>query len=108
MSAGSRFHLRPMVEGDLDAVNAIYNHYVLHSTCTYQLEPETDEGRAAWFQEHGDAHPLLVAEQDGRVVGWGSLSRYQSRCGYASRRSLISCAAASSPYIIISTHRWIT
>jgi len=73
-----------MAEADLGAVNAIYNHYVLHSTCTYQLEPETDEGRAAWFQEHGDAHPLLVAEQDGRVVGWGSLSRYQSRCGYAS------------------------
>ncbi len=76
--------LRPMVEADLAAVNAIYNHYVLHSTCTYQLEPETDAGRAAWFREHGEAHPLLVAEEGDRVVAWASLSRYQSRCGYSS------------------------
>ena len=76
--------LRPMTEADLGAVNAIYNHYVLHSTCTYQLEPETDAARAAWFHDHGRAHPLLVAEEDGRVVGWASLSRYHPRGGYAS------------------------
>ncbi len=75
--------LRPMTRADLDAVNAIYNHYVTHSTCTYQLDPETPAARAAWFDEHGPAHPLLVAERDGTVVGWGSLSRYNSRGGYA-------------------------
>ncbi|HEY2387471.1 MAG TPA: GNAT family N-acetyltransferase [Candidatus Binatia bacterium] len=75
--------LRAMTRGDLDAVNAIYNHYVLHSTCTYQLEPETAEARAAWFDEHGPAHPLLVAERGGTVVAWGSLSRYNARGGYA-------------------------
>jgi phosphinothricin acetyltransferase len=73
-----------MVEADLAAVNAIYNHYVLHSTCTYQLEPETEAARAAWFHEHGEVHPLLVAEDGDRVVAWASLSRYHSRCGYAS------------------------
>src|SRR5206468_12383481 len=61
------FRLRPMAEADLAVVNAIYNHYVLHSTCTYQLEPETDAGRAAWFREHGEAHPLLIAEEGDRV-----------------------------------------
>jgi L-amino acid N-acyltransferase YncA len=81
---GGDVKLRAMAEADLAAVNAIYNHYVLHSTCTYQLEPESDEGRAAWFREHGATHPLLVAEEDDRVVGWASLSRYHSRCGYAS------------------------
>jgi phosphinothricin acetyltransferase len=73
-----------MIEGDLAAVNTIYNHYVVHSTCTYQLDPETDEARVAWFHDHGPAHPLLVAEDGDRVVGWASLSRYHSRCGYAS------------------------
>jgi len=75
--------LRPMTRDDLGAVNAIYNHYVLHSTCTYQLEPETDAARAAWFDDHGGVHPLLVAERDGAVVGWGSLSRFNARGGYA-------------------------
>jgi phosphinothricin acetyltransferase len=72
-----------MRETDLAAVNAIYNHYVVHSTCTYQLDPETDADRAAWFREHGTAHPLLTAERDGAVVGWASLSRFNPRCGYA-------------------------
>jgi L-amino acid N-acyltransferase YncA len=75
--------LRPMTESDLGAVNAIYNHFVRHSTCTYQLEPETEMARAAWFRDHGPAHPLLVAEHQGRVVGWGSLSRFNARGGYA-------------------------
>jgi phosphinothricin acetyltransferase len=87
-----------MTERDLDAVNAIYNHYVRHSTCTYQLEPETAEARAAWFHDHGAAHPLLVAEQDGGVVGWASLSRYHSRCGYAS-------TVENSVYVRHDAHR---
>jgi len=75
--------LRPMARADLGAVNAIYNHYVLHSTCTYQLDPETDVARAAWFDAHGGAHPLLIAERSGLVVGWGSLSQFNARGGYA-------------------------
>jgi L-amino acid N-acyltransferase YncA len=81
MATGVR--LRAMTESDLGAVNAIYNHYVLRSTCTYQLEPETEAARAVWFRGHGPAHPLLVAEHDGRVVGWGSLSPFHPRGGYA-------------------------
>lgn len=75
--------LRTMTEADLGAVNTIYNHYVVHSTCTYQLELETDAARAAWFHDHGAAHPLLVAEDGARVVGWASLSPFHSRGGYA-------------------------
>jgi len=84
MSAAAGLRLRPMTEADLGAVNAIYNHYVLHSPCTYQLDPETDADRTAWFRDHGPSHPLLVAEEGARVVGWASLSRYHSRCGYSS------------------------
>ena len=79
----SDVRLRAMTKTDLGAVNAIYNHYVVHSTCTYQLEPETEAARAAWFHDHGPAHPRLVAEHAGRVVGWASLSSFHSRGGYA-------------------------
>ena len=37
--------IRPATVDDLPPINDIYNHYVLHSTCTYQTEPETMEGR---------------------------------------------------------------
>lgn len=70
-------------ESDLAAINAIYNNYVLHSTCTYQVTLETDEARRAWFEAHGEKHPVTVAERDGEVVGWGSLNRYHPREAYA-------------------------
>lgn len=67
---------------DLEAINTIYNHYVLHSTCTYQTEPETSEGRRTWFDRHGPGHPVIVAEADGVVLGWGSLSAFHARSAY--------------------------
>jgi L-amino acid N-acyltransferase len=74
--------LRPATESDLVAINDIYNHYVLHSTCTYQEELEPLDGRRRWFSHHGDKHPVIVAEADGQVVGWGSLSTYHARSAY--------------------------
>jgi phosphinothricin acetyltransferase len=75
--------IRAAALGDLQTINDIYNHYVLHSTTTYQLEPETMAARQAWFTSRGPAHPVIVAEAQGAVVGWGSLSRYHPRAAYA-------------------------
>jgi L-amino acid N-acyltransferase YncA len=75
--------IRLATESDCPAINDIYNYYVIHSTCTYQTEPEALEGRLAWFGNHGTAHPVTVAEIDGVVVGWGSLSRFHARAAYA-------------------------
>jgi len=74
--------IRPAAEPDLAAINDIYNHYVQHSTCTWQEEPETLEGRRSWFRHHDVNHPVTVAELDGRIVGWGSLSIYRTRSAY--------------------------
>ena len=74
--------IRLATPADLPAINAIYNHYVLHSTCTYQEEPSTVQERAAWFAAHGPKFPVTVAERDGEVVGWGSLSRFHPRSAY--------------------------
>lgn len=74
--------IRLAVVADLAAINAIYNHFVLYSTCTYQEEPSTAEERAAWFAAHGPTHPITVAERDGEIVGWGSLSRFHPRSAY--------------------------
>jgi L-amino acid N-acyltransferase len=74
--------LRLATEADLPAINDIYNHYVLHSTCTYQTVPSTAEERAEWFAAHGPKHPVIVAEENGEVIGWGSLSRFHVRQAY--------------------------
>jgi len=74
--------VRPATEADLPAVNAIFNHYVLHSTCIWEDAPETMAGRRAWFAAHDEAHPVIVLEESGEVVGWAALSAYNARAGW--------------------------
>ncbi len=91
--------LRDARVDDLPAINDIYNHYVLNSTCTYQLEPETMADRQAWFALHSaERYAVIVAELEGRVVGWGSISKFHQRAGYAP-------SAEASVYIAHDLHR---
>lgn len=95
----SQASLRDATAADLSAINDIYNYYVLRSTCTYQLEPETPEGRRTWFDAHrSGGYPVVVAELDGAVVGWGSLSKFHARAGYLP-------SVEASVYIAHESHR---
>lgn len=69
--------IRPATRDDVGAISAIFNHYILHSTCTWLTQPETLEERQAWFDSHGPLHPVLVAESDGQIAAWGALSVYR-------------------------------
>jgi L-amino acid N-acyltransferase len=70
--------IRPATPADLTAINAIFNYYVAHSTCVWTTTPCSAAERKAWYEEHGEAMPILVAERGGRVVGWGSLSSFRT------------------------------
>jgi L-amino acid N-acyltransferase YncA len=74
--------IRPATVADLAAVNNIYNHYVRQSTCTYQEDLESPEDRRRWFDNHGEKHPVIVAETGAGVIGWGSLSPFHARSAY--------------------------
>ena len=81
--AAMSVHIRLACAVDLGAINSIYNHYVLHSTCTYQEEVETEEGRREWFGKHDAKHPVTVAvDEAGIVVGWGALNAFHGRSAY--------------------------
>jgi len=74
--------LREATAADIPAVEEIYNHYVLHSTCTFATDPEDEEYWRDWLSSHVGAHPAIVAVEGGRVAGWGTLSRWNNRCAY--------------------------
>ena len=75
--------IRNATVADLEAINDIYNFYVLHSTCTYQESPSTMEERKAWFAAHTERHPVtVVVDERDTVVGWGALNAFHSRCAY--------------------------
>jgi phosphinothricin acetyltransferase len=75
--------LRNATETDLPGILAIYNHAVLNTTATADYEIQSLEARAAWYRERIAAgYPVLVAESEGRVVGWAAIGCYIPRYGY--------------------------
>ncbi len=77
------FSIRLATGSDLPAIHEIYNHYVYHSTCTYQTEADPLSVRVQWFGDHGPKHPVTVAvAPGGEVLAWGSLSPFHRRAAY--------------------------
>ena len=74
--------IRPATLDDLDPINEIYNFYVRESTCTYQTEPEPLQSRIEWFQNREPKHPVVVADDNSQVVGWGAISPFKTRSAY--------------------------
>jgi phosphinothricin acetyltransferase len=71
---------------DLDAIVAIYNHYVVHTHVTFETTPVRPEERAPWLVAHlgSGPHRLVVAEAAERgLVGWATSSEFRPRAGYA-------------------------
>lgn len=74
--------LRLAVEADLPQINDIFNHYVATSTCVWTTHLCTEPERKEWFASHDAATPVLVAEQDGKIVGWGAISLFETACTF--------------------------
>ena len=70
---------------DLQQLLDIYNYEVVHGVATLDLQPKSLEEWGQWFDAHNiKNHPLLVAEQAGRVAGYACLSPYRSKEAYRS------------------------
>jgi len=75
--------IREAILPDLGAITEIYNEAILKTVATFDTQTKTVEEQKSWFAEHGSKYPMLVAEQDGYVVGWASLSMWSDRCAYS-------------------------
>jgi len=74
--------VRAATAADLEAVRAIYNHAVRHTDATLDTEEKTAEQMVAWLAAHSGRNAAVVAERDGRVLGYGTLSPFAARGGY--------------------------
>lgn len=75
--------IRDAVVADLPIIMDIYNYAVVHLTATFDIKEVTLSERKEWFQKHGKKYPVIVAEIDGEVVGFGSLSPFNKKAAYA-------------------------
>lgn len=75
--------IRTAEEKDMPQLLDIYNYEVEHGYATFDLTPKNMEERMVWFREHNvENHPLIVAEEDGKAVGYASLSSYRPKEAY--------------------------
>ena len=64
--------VRPAAIDDLDALNNIYNHYVLHTPITFDMEPVSMTERREWYSHFAPTgrYRLVVADLEGRLAGY--------------------------------------
>ena len=79
------YAIRAAIRDDLPALTAIYNHYVVNTAITFDLQTFTAAERRGWFDEHQTSgpHRLLVATDDwGKILGYASSSRWRPKPAY--------------------------
>ncbi|MBN1978213.1 MAG: N-acetyltransferase [Anaerolineae bacterium] len=65
-------------QADLVQIVEIYNQAVALKSATADLDPVEPGDRVRWLEEHvPEKYPIYVAEVDGKVVAWCSLSPYR-------------------------------
>ncbi|MEM9615683.1 MAG: N-acetyltransferase family protein [Actinomycetota bacterium] len=68
--------------GDADDLCRIYNHEVLKSTATLDLVPRSLTEQQQYLVDRSGGLIVVVAEEGGDVIGFGSISFYRNRPGY--------------------------
>lgn len=90
--------VRGATEADVGHIHALLNHYISTSTCIFREDPQSLDECRSYVTERAPAHPLLVAEEAGVIVGFGALSAFRSKSGY--RRTV-----EDSVYVAQDRHR---
>lgn len=77
-------HIRPATLDDLPRLVEIYNHYIVHTPITFDLEPHTVEERRLWFEQFAETgrHRLLVAVEDDAVIGYAGTHQFRTKAAY--------------------------
>ncbi len=82
----SAWTIRTAASADLAQLTAIYNHYIEHTSVTFDLRPFTPEERQGWFDEHATAggriRLLVAADANGQVAGYATTSRFRPKAAY--------------------------
>ena len=75
--------VRPATGADAEAIARIYGHYVANTTISFEEQAVPPSEMAQRIDEVLSASlPWLVAEHDGRVVGYAYAGKWKGRCAY--------------------------
>ena len=71
---------RPASPDDAERIAQIYNEGIEDRVGTFETRPRTADDVRAWFD---GTHPIVVVEQNGRLIAFASTSSYRARECYA-------------------------
>jgi phosphinothricin acetyltransferase len=75
--------VRPATEADLAAIVAIYNDAVVNTTAIWNDAIVDVDNRKVWFDGRQKlGYPVLVAEEETAIVGYGSFGDFRAFDGY--------------------------
>jgi L-amino acid N-acyltransferase YncA len=92
-------NIRVAARKDWQKIAEIYNQAVEEEYATADTEPISPASRKEWFKQHSpEQYPIYLAESDGKIMGWCSLSPYRP-----GRKALRTVAEIS--YYVHRAHR---
>jgi phosphinothricin acetyltransferase len=74
--------IRPAASADAEAIARIYNQGIDERSSTFETEPRTAADVEAWLAT-AQRRPVLVADDDGEVLGWSRVLAYSDRAAYS-------------------------
>ena len=77
-----RLRVRPATADDAEAICRIYNQGIEDRVATLETELRTPDERRQWLATRSPRQPVIVAETDAQILGWGSLNVYNPREAY--------------------------
>ncbi len=77
--------VRHAQDRDLDAITALYNHFVEETAVTFDIGSFAVEARRPWFEQFKTSgpHQLFVAEIAGRLAGYAGTMSHRKKAAYA-------------------------
>ncbi|MGW2641249.1 N-acetyltransferase family protein [Streptomyces sp. NPDC001348] len=86
MPKRAEVQVRPGVEGDLEALTDIYNHYVRETPITFDIAPFTPQERRPWLLSHPEDGPyrlmVAVAAESQEILGYATSSPHRPKPAY--------------------------
>jgi L-amino acid N-acyltransferase YncA len=90
--------VRPAGPADAESVARIYSEGIADRSATFETAPRTGADVLGWLAA-GERLPLLVAEADGRVLGWARILAYSDRAAYAGVGEVSTCSPRISSLV---------
>lgn len=95
----TKMDIRPAERRDLAPITEIYNHYVIGSHATFDVDTFTEQAREPWFATFdGARYQCWVADDGGRVLGYACSAPLKPKAAYQT-------SVEVSVYVAPDTHR---